>query len=77
MDEKMNSKTHLKNTFFVFCAVSCAFDLKVCKKFAKIFFPNIVNVNICIKNAEFDVDFESVEKIAKKCTRRLLQGVKL
>jgi hypothetical protein len=43
----------------------------------KIFFPNIVNVNICIKNAEFDVDFESVEKMAKKCTRRKLQGLEL
>ncbi len=43
----------------------------------KIFFPNIVNVNICIKNAEFDADFESVEKIAKKCARRKLQGLEL
>jgi hypothetical protein len=42
----------------------------------KIFFPNIDNVNICINNAEFD-DFESVEKIAKKYTRRKLQGLEL
>ncbi len=27
-----------------------------------------------IKNAEFDADLESVEKVAKKCTRRKLRA---
>ncbi len=38
----------------------------------KIFFPNIFNMGV--KNTEFDADFESVKKVAKKCSRRKLQG---
>jgi hypothetical protein len=30
-----------------------------------------------IKNAEFDADYESVEKVAKVCTQRKLQGWEL
>jgi hypothetical protein len=35
------------------------------------------NFNIGTKNAEFDADFESVEKVAKKVTRRKLEGLEL
>jgi len=35
------------------------------------------NCNIGTKNAEFDADFESVEKVAKKVTRRKLEGLEL
>jgi hypothetical protein len=38
----------------------------------KICFPNIFIIGI--KNPEFDADFESVEKVAKKFTRRKLEG---
>jgi hypothetical protein len=39
--------------------------------------PKIFVTNICnkdIKNAEFDADFESVEKTSRKLTRRKLEG---
>jgi hypothetical protein len=39
---------------------------------SKICFPNIFNV--AAKDAEFDADFKSVEKVAKKFTRRKLEG---
>jgi hypothetical protein len=49
MNEKINSKPHLLNTLFDFCAVSCEFGLKVYKSAnmtQKIFFPNIFNMDI-------------------------------
>ncbi len=38
----------------------------------KIIFSN--DFDMGINNAEFDAEFESVEKVAKKFTRRKLQG---
>ena len=40
----------------------------------KVFFVNIFNKGI--KNAEFDANFESVEKVSRKFTRRKLEGRK-
>jgi hypothetical protein len=44
----------------------------ICQK--KIFTKNF---NIGTNNPEFDADFESVEKVAKKVTRRKLEGLEL
>jgi hypothetical protein len=39
----------------------------------KVIFTNILNMGIK-KNAEFDADFESVEKASRKFTQRKLEG---
>ena len=39
----------------------------------KVFFVNIFDI-IVLKNAEFDANFESVEKVSRKFTRRKLEG---
>ncbi len=57
----------------MFLSVSCAFAIKVKKKYyddLKIFFF-FKSKNVS-KNAEFHADFESVEKVLKKCTKKLL-----
>ncbi len=68
MGAKLKSKTH-----FDFWAVSCAFGFKVWKKLQiwpkrKFFFKS----KKVSKNAEFHADFESVEKVVKKCTQKKL-----
>jgi hypothetical protein len=37
----------------------------------KVFFVNIFNIGI--KNAEFDANFESIEKVSRKFTQRKLE----
>ena len=60
---KLKSKTHLLNTFFDFLSRFCAFGFKT-------IFLNKIKKDI--KNAEFHADFESVEKVLKKCTKKKL-----
>jgi hypothetical protein len=58
---KFNFKTHLKNTFFL--AISSAYDFA---KNANLKRKNLSQkMQFGYKNAEFDADFESVEKVAK------------
>ncbi len=70
MGAKLKSKTHLVNTFFE------PFFARLASKFEKstymtlnIFFEKIKKVS---KNAEFHVDFESVQKVVKQCTNKKL-----
>ena len=59
MIAKLNSKTHLQNTFFVFLTVSSPFDFKVYKCANQ-----IIKKNFSPKmHADFDADFESVDKV--------------
>ncbi len=55
-------------------AVSCTFAIKVYKKCQKeqqkkFLFQNLIWVS---KNAEFHADFKSVEKVLKKCTKKVI-----
>jgi hypothetical protein len=69
MGAKLKSKTHLLNRFFDF--LSCFLRvwlesfLKSANMTQKIFVVEKIVKDI--KNAEFNADFESVEKVLKKC----------
>jgi hypothetical protein len=73
MGAKLKSKTHLLNTFFDFLSLFGAFGFKVWKNTnmaqKKFFLKKSIKVS---KNAEFHADFESVEKVVKKCTTKKL-----
>ncbi len=60
MGAKLKSKTHLQNTFFYFLS-----------RFLRIWLQSLKKD---VKNAEFHADFESVEKVAKKYTKKRLQA---
>ncbi len=72
MGAKFKSKTHLLKYFFWFFE---PFFARSASKFAKsanmnqkkFFFSKSKNI---LKNAEFHADFESVEKVVKKCTKK-------
>ncbi len=63
MGAKLKSKTHLLNKFFDFLSRFCALALK----FEKVLIWPKRKVS---KNEEFHADFESVEKVVKKCTKK-------
>ncbi len=68
MGAKLKSKTHLLNVFIDFFAV---FWLSA-SKFAEcdqIFFISNKSYK---KNTEFHADFESIEKVVKRCTKKML-----
>jgi hypothetical protein len=70
MGAKLKSKTHLQNRFFDFLSRFLRVWLQSLKKILflkKKFFFKSKKVS---KNAEFDADFESVEKVVKKCTKK-------
>ncbi len=73
MGAKLKSKTHLINKFFDFLSRFLRVWLQSLKKVLiwpiKNFFEKIKKVS---KNAEFHADFESVEKVVKKCTKKKL-----
>ncbi len=62
MGAKLKSKTHLQNTFFDFLSRF----LRVLLQSLKFFFLNQKGVKI----SEFHADFESVENVVKKCTKK-------
>jgi hypothetical protein len=72
MGAKLKSKTHLLNTFFDFLSRFLRISSKSSKKVhdLKNFFWE--NIEKGVKNAEFHADFESVEKVVKKCTKKKL-----
>jgi hypothetical protein len=74
MGAKLKSKTHLPNTFFDFLS-----------RFLRVWLQSLKKVQIwplkkkmlkkskkVSKHAEFYADFESVEKVVKKCTQKKL-----
>ena len=72
MGAKLKSKTHLLNTFFDFLSRFLRVWLQSLKKvliwpLKKFFWTKIEKG---VKNAEFHADFESVEKVVKKCTQK-------
>jgi hypothetical protein len=70
MDAKLKSKTHLLNTFFDFL---CHFLRVWLQSFQKVLIrPQIffLKKSKKITNAKFHADFESVEKVVKKCTKK-------
>ncbi len=72
MGAKLKSKTHLQNTFFYFFSRFLRVWLQSLKKvliwpIKKILLKKSKKVS---KNAEFHADFESVEKIVIKCTKK-------
>ncbi len=74
MGAKLKSKTHLLNTFFWFFE---PFFARLASKFKKS--TNMTKKNFFCKkskkvskNAEFHADFESVEKVVKKWTKKKL-----
>ncbi len=69
MGAELKSKRHLQNRFFGLLSLfQRACGLKVFKKF---FVEKIKKIS---KNAEFHTDFESVEKVVKKCTKKKLSA---
>jgi hypothetical protein len=73
MGAKLKSKTHLQNTFFDLLSRFLRVWLQSLKKvliLPKIFF--FKKSKKVSKNAEFHADFESVEKVVKKCTTKKL-----
>ncbi len=72
MGAKLKSKTHLLNTFFDFLSRFLRVWLQNSKKVLiwhkKNFF--LKKSKKVSKNAEFHADFESVEKVVKKCTKQ-------
>ncbi len=69
MGAKLKSKTHLLNRFFDFLSRFFAHLASTIEK--KNFFEKSIKVS---KNAEFHADFESVEKVGKKCTKKKLKS---
>ncbi len=70
MGAKLKSKTHLQNTFLFFARFFAHLDSKFAKSAnmtPKIFF---IKIKKNIKNPEFHADFESVENVVKKCTKK-------
>ncbi len=72
MGAKLKSKTHLQNTFFDFLSRFLRVWLQSSKKvlirpLKNFFLKKSKKVS---KNAEFHADFESVEKVVKKCTHK-------
>jgi hypothetical protein len=73
MGAKLKSKTRLLNTFFDFSSFFLRVWLQSLKKvqiWHKIFF--FFKSKKVSKNAEFHADFESVEKVVKKGTKKKL-----
>ncbi len=73
MGAKLKSKTHLQNTFFDFLSRFLRVWLQSSKKvliWPKKFFCEKIEKGV--KSAEFHADFESVEKVVKKCTKKKL-----
>ncbi len=72
MGAKLKSKTHLLNRFFDFLSRFLRVWLQSLKK--KLIWPkkNFLGKKSkkVSKNAEFHADFESVEKVVKKCTKK-------
>ncbi len=78
MGAKLKSKTHLQNTFFDFLSRFLRVWLQSLKKVLiwpkkNFFFFKSKKVS---KNAEFHADFESVEKVVKKCTKKSYKQTK-
>jgi hypothetical protein len=72
MGAKLKSKTHLQNRFFDFLSRFLRVWLQSLKKvliWPKTFFLKSKKVS---KNAKFHADFESGEKVVKKCTKKKL-----
>ena len=65
MDAKLKSKTHLQNTFFDFLSRFLRVWLKSLKK-VLIWHKKI----LLSKNAEFNADFESVEKVVTNVPKK-------
>jgi hypothetical protein len=61
MGAKLKSKTHLLNTLFDF--LSC---------FLRVWLQSYFfwKIEKGVKNTEFHADFESVEKVVKKCSKK-------
>jgi hypothetical protein len=74
MGAKFKSKKHLLN-IFLFWAVFCAFGFKVFKKCLYDKNDKWKKSKKISKNAEFHADFESVEKVVKKCTQKKFQRI--
>ncbi len=74
MGAKLKSKTHLQNTFFDFLSCFLRIWLQSLKKLLKWPLKNFFakKSKKVSKNAEFHADFESVEKVVKKCTKKKL-----
>ncbi len=70
MGSKLKSKTHLLNTFFWFFEPLASKFEKSTNITLKIFFCE--KIKKVSKSAEFHADFESVEKVVKKCTQKKL-----
>ncbi len=79
MGAKLKSKTHLQNTFFDFLSRFLRVWLQSSKKVLiwpkKIIF--LKKSKKVSKNAEFHADFESVEKVVKKCTKKVISKTSL
>ncbi len=70
MGAKLKSKTHLQNTFFDFFSCFLRVWLQSLKK-VLIWPKNFFFISKKgAKNAEFHADFESIEKVVKKCTKK-------
>jgi hypothetical protein len=72
MGEKMKSTTHLQNTFFDFLSRFLRIWLQSLQTVViwppkKFFWTKSKKIS---KNAEFHADFESVENVVKKCTKK-------
>ncbi len=78
MGAKLKSETHLQNTFLGFVSQFLRFWLQSYKKVfiwpKTIFFDKII---LDIKNSEFDADFESINKVVTKCTKKKLEPKKV
>jgi hypothetical protein len=77
MDAKSNSKTHLQKACFVFSSRFVHFWLQILQKmlvWSKKNFPTIIPYG-SEKNPEFDVVFESVEKVRGEVTGKKVTGL--
>ncbi len=70
MGAKLKSKTHFLITFFDFLSRFLRVWLQSLKKV--LIWPKKFFFFFLIENAEFQVNFESVEKVVKKCTKKQL-----
>ncbi len=71
MGAKLKTKTHLLNRFFDFLSRFLRVWLQSLKKVLNFFLKKSKKES---KNAEFHADFESVEKVVKKCTQKKLKA---